>query len=262
MSKQAASPVRRLFFDIETSPNIVLSWRVGYKLNIDHSNLLEERGIICIGYKWQGDKKARVLQWDENQCDKALLAEFSEILGQADEIVGHNIDRFDLPWVKTRCIIHGLDPLPEVKTADTLQWARRRMYFNSNRLDYIAKILGFEGKIKTDFKLWKDIVLAKCPKAMAKMSKYCAWDVELLEKVWEKLATVSPVKTHAGVLNGHEKWTCPRCAGEDVKKVRRYVTAAGTMRFQMKCNAEGCGGFYNISKAANAAYEEFRTVKA
>ncbi len=45
---------RRLFFDIEVSPNIVFSWRAGYNLNIDPDNIIEERKIICVCWKWEG----------------------------------------------------------------------------------------------------------------------------------------------------------------------------------------------------------------
>jgi hypothetical protein len=141
-----------------------------------------------------------------------------------------------------------------VKTADTLQWARRYHYFNSNRLDYIATFLGVGSKIKTQFGLWKDIVLNHDKKAMDTMKRYCAQDVVLLEKVHERLKTWCPVKTHAGVLSGHEKWTCARCASDDVIAWGRWVTAAGTEQHRMRCRA--CGGTYRISKTAKQEYDE------
>jgi hypothetical protein len=49
--------IKRLFFDIETSPNIGYFWRAGYKLNIGHENIIEERKIICISYKSGSIKK-------------------------------------------------------------------------------------------------------------------------------------------------------------------------------------------------------------
>ena len=65
----------------------------------------------------------------------------------------------------------------------TLKLSRSKFKFNSNKLDYIAKYLGMGEKIKTEFGLWKDIVLNKDKDAMAKMVKYCQQDVRLLEKV-------------------------------------------------------------------------------
>ena len=45
---------KRLFYDIETSPNIGFFWGAGYKVNISHDNIIKERAIICICYKWEG----------------------------------------------------------------------------------------------------------------------------------------------------------------------------------------------------------------
>jgi len=68
--------IKRLFFDIETSPNIGLFWTAGYKLNIGHDNIIKERAIICICYKWAGEKEVHSLTWDNKQNDKSLLEKF------------------------------------------------------------------------------------------------------------------------------------------------------------------------------------------
>lgn len=248
-----ARKIRRLFFDIETSPNVVLSWRIGYKINLDHSNILKERAVICLAYKWEGESEVHALQWDRNQCDKAMLEAFLKVVNEADEIVMHNGDKFDLPWFKTRCIFHGIPAMPDYKTVDTLQWARRKFYFNSNRLDYIAKFLGLGGKIKTEFGLWKEIVLNQSSKAMIDMVTYCKKDVALLEQVWARLSQMVPHKTHVGVLNGGENWSCPRDGSLNVITKKTRVTANGTMQFEMKCL--DCGGYYTISAKAHAAYK-------
>src|SRR5690606_2986501 len=60
-------PARVLIYDIETSYNIVKSWRVGYKLNINPEDILHERAIICISYKWKGEDQVYNLKWDDNQ---------------------------------------------------------------------------------------------------------------------------------------------------------------------------------------------------
>jgi hypothetical protein len=60
------SKIKRLFFDIETSPNIGLFWAAGYKKNISPDNIIKERAIICIAYKWADDDKTYVLTWDKD----------------------------------------------------------------------------------------------------------------------------------------------------------------------------------------------------
>lgn len=252
--------IRRLFWDIETSPNIVFAWRTGYKLNIGEDNIIHERKIICIGFKWEGDPKVTVLRWDANQDDKTMLIAFLKVANEADEMVHQNGDQFDLPWFRTRCLFHGLQCMPDYKTADTLQWARRKFYFNSNKLDYIAGYLGLGRKIKTGFGLWKDIVLKHCPEAMDKMTTYCGHDVVLLEQVWNKLRLYVNPKTHAGVVAGRDKWTCPYCGSENVVKSKTKITAGGTVQHQMQCLDDG--SYYSINATAYAAYQAAKRGKA
>lgn len=244
--------IKRLFWDVEVSPNLVLSWRVGYKLNIDYSNIVKERAIITIAYKWEGEKTIYALHWDENQCDKKMLAEFLKVAEQADELVHHNGDAFDLPWLKTRCLFHGLTTIPDYKTVDTLQWARRKFLFNSNRLDYLGQFMGLGGKIKTEFGLWKDIVLDKSTKALATMIKYNKRDVALLEQIWKKLAAVVSVKTHAGVLNGQPSWSSPRTGSLNVKVSKTRISALGNRQYQMQCLDDGT--YFTISERAHQDY--------
>ena len=248
------SRVKRLFWDIETSPNVVLSWRIGYKINIDHDNILKERAIICIGYKWECDKQVHCLTWDKHQDDKSMLQKFLQVAGYADELVAHNGDNFDMPWFKARCIFHGIKTFPTYKTVDTLQWARRKFLFNSNKLDYIAKFLGIGGKIHTEYGLWKKIVLEKDPKALKDMVRYCKYDVELLEKVHKRLTEHVPHKTHAGVTAGRDKWSCAHCGSEEVRCNNTRITASGGMMHQMQCRS--CGGMHSVSHKVFQDYQE------
>jgi hypothetical protein len=77
--KMAIQTKGRLFFDIETSPNIGFFWQSGYKLQVPYTNIIKERAIICICYKWENDKKVYSLNWDKDQCDKQMLIDFIKI---------------------------------------------------------------------------------------------------------------------------------------------------------------------------------------
>ncbi len=246
--------VRRLFIDLETSPNVVLSWRIGYKINLSHDSIIKERAIICAAWSWDGEEKVHHAQWDRKQNDKTVLIPLLAAINEADEIVYHNGDRFDLPWVKTRCLFHKIPTLPAYKSVDTLQWARRKFLFNSNKLDYIARYLGIGAKIKTGYDLWKEVVLENNADAMNRMVTYCCGDVNLLKKVWRRLADVMPHKTHVGVLAGGEKWSCPHCGSTNVNVSKTRVTAGGSRQYQMVC--KDCGSYYTIGEAAYQAYRE------
>jgi DNA polymerase elongation subunit (family B) len=226
---------RRLFFDIETSPNIGFFWEAGWKKQIDYSNIIHERKVICICYKWEEEKETHFLTWDRKQCDKSMLQKFIGVANTATELVGHNGDKFDLAWIRTRCLFHKIDMFPTYTTFDTLKISRSKFKFNSNRLNYIAQYLGIGGKIKTDFNLWKDIVLNKDQKAMDKMVKYCQKDVVLLEKVFSRIRSHVPHKSHYGVIFGQDKGSCPECGSDDLIINNRRTTASGVNKIQYIC---------------------------
>lgn len=246
--------INRLIWDIETSPNIAFLWRTGYKLNVGHHNLLKERAIICICYKWEGSKKTHALKWD-NGCDRKLLEDFLEVAKKADELVAHNGDRFDIKWFNTRCIFHGLEPIGDWKTIDTLKIAKKHFCFNSNRLDYLGRFLVGECKMDTGgFDTWKEICLNNCPKAMKHMIKYCKQDVELLENVWKQLEVYHKPKTHVGRMNGEDAWTCPQTGSRNVSKSKTRYTAAGTKQHQMY--SKDAHRYYTISDKSFKEYLE------
>ena len=230
---------KRLFFDIEVSANIGFFWQSGYKLNIGPENIIKERAIICICYKWEDDKTVHSLHWDAKQDDKKLLQQFIKVINDSDEAVGHNGDRFDLSWIRTRCLFHKIDMFPNYVTIDTLKIARQKFRFNSNKLNYIADFLGIGEKIKTDFGLWKKIMLNKDPIAMAAMIKYCQKDVVLLEKVYKELAKHTVNKTHYGVIFGGDRGSCPECGSDTLKIQNRRVSASGVRKIQFQCTT--CG---------------------
>ena len=248
--------INRLIWDIETSPNVAFLWRTGYKLNVGHHNILKERAIICICYKWEGEKKVYSLKWDMNQSDKELCRKFLKVIDSADEIVAHNGDRFDLPMFNGRCLINKLDPSGIPKTVDTLSIARRRFRLNSNKLDYISKMLGHGGKLDTNYDMWKKILLKNDRRVLSEMVEYCKKDVVINEKVFHELNKYHNNKTHVGVVEGRDRWTCPNCGSDHIHSSGSEVRLSGNRRHKMKCKS--CGKNYLI---AENVFRDFREAK-
>ena len=226
---------RRLYFDIEVCGNIGMFWQCGYKINITPEAIIKERAIICICYKWEDEKEVYSLNWSAKQCDKKMLQDFVEVANAATELVGHNGDKFDLAWIRTRCLFHRIPMFPTYTTIDTLKISRSKFRFNSNRLNYIASYLGIGQKIKTEFDLWKNILLNNDKKAMGKMIIYCKKDVVLLEKVFKELRVHMENKTHYGVIFGQDRGSCPECGSDELEIIRRRTTATGLKKIQYKC---------------------------
>lgn len=234
---------KRLYFDIETSFNLCGVFQIGRKVNINHDAILKERAIICICYKWEGEKKVYHLQWDKGN-DKKMLIEFIKVANEATELVGHNGDNFDIKWVRTRCFFHRIPMFPSYTSIDTLKFCRSHFRFNSNRLDYVSKFSGHKGKGKTDWAMWVNITMTNDQKDLARMVKYCKRDVTELENFYKVMMPYVPAKVHYGIMNGGEKRSCPEC-GNTCRRVGVRVSAAGVSRLQLACNK--CGKHHTVN---------------
>ncbi len=223
-----------LIYDIETSPNIGWFWRAGYKQDITYQQIIQERAIICISYKWYGEDQIFNLAWDKEQNDSFIIEQFVNVMNEADLLVAHNGDNFDLKWLRTRALIHNIKMLPNYKQFDTLKIARGKLLFNSNRLDYISKVLGFEGKKSTTVDLWKDVVFKNDRFALKEMLDYCDEDVRQLEKVFHELQYVENPVVHAGTLEGQVKQTSPINGSFDIEHVKAVSSSRGTLKHIMK----------------------------
>ena len=246
-------PIKRLFFDIETSPMIVYSWRVGYNINLPYDNVIEEWKVICISYKWEHEEEVKHLTWDKNQCDKKMLQEFIKIANQSDELIAHNGDRFDIKKVRTRCIYHRIPMFPKYRSLDTLKKAKGSFSFPNNKLDTIAQYLGVGAKLKHDgFEMWVKCVQGD-KQALKDMVKYCDMDIVVLEDVYLTMQSYIKPNTHSGVHNGKDKCSCPICSNdEDLTLLKNDVTEKGTISRVIECDS--CGHVYNIS---NASYKKY-----
>lgn len=250
---------KRLYFDIETSPNIGIFWRSGFNLTITPQDIISERAIICVCWKWEGEDEVHSLTWDKNHCDKKLLKKFIKVLNSAEQAIAHNGDRFDLRWLRTRALFHRVGMFPKYDTIDTLKHAKSQFYFNSNKLDYIARFLGVGAKMETGgLDLWKKVCLEGCGDALEKMVEYCKQDVRVLEAVHNELKPYLKHQTNYAVLRGGEKYECPECGKLPHYKSMR-TTAAGTIQHRMQCSdRKGCKTQFSIN---NKTYMDFLKFK-
>ena len=198
-----------LLVDIETSPNLAYIWD---KYEQDAIAFEKERELLSFAYKWLGEKK--VHSHCLGDMDSEMLVEgLYMIFDDADIIVAHNGDEFDIKMANAFFIRQGLTPPSPYKTIDTLKIARSKFRFNSNKLNDLGQYLNLGEKVETGgFKLWLKCLKGD-KKAWKLMKKYNEQDVILLEKVYKKL--VPWAKTTPPIDLG---FTCPACGSTHLQQ--------------------------------------------
>jgi DNA polymerase elongation subunit (family B) len=244
MSKRKPSIV---FFDIETSYNTAAVWSCGYNITVAPEHVLDERKIICICWQYMDSAEVHYLTWDEEtQCDREMLSEFINVLNDCDLAIGHNGDRFDLKWIKTRAAYHKLQPVTNVVTVDTLKLIKSNFHLNSNKLDYAVQYFQCGGKMATGgLKLWKR-VMAGDAVALDKMVRYCKRDVKILKAFFKRiLPYVDRLPINLAILRGGTRDDCPKCASTHVHKSGFRVKTVG--KYQ-RYHCQGCGHKWTDSR--------------
>jgi hypothetical protein len=239
------SKISNVYIDIEVSPALAAIWRPGYNISVPHNAVLQEGQIITAAWQFNNSKTEGMMF--DFKSDKKIVATIIDVMAEADQIIGQNHRRFDLKWIRTRALKHGLSMPPRYKTVDTLTLFKKYFNFASNKQDYVSKFLTGDGKLRTDFQLWLDILVNKDQMSLDYMLKYNKKDVKDLYVIYNKIKPYIESEMHVGVLNGHPKWTCATCGSYDVGHNKEYVTARGTIQHSMKCKKDSCRASYPIS---------------
>lgn len=163
-------------------------------LDIETTDLEADRGVVlCASYESSNEPgKVQTLRQDElnpdwatsRGNDKELVKQVCALVKSHDVIVAHNGSRFDIPFLRTRCLRWKLKPLRDHKIVDPLSIAWRKFKLRSNRLGAVADYLGIEDK-KTplDMSVWADAMLNGSKRAMNKIVEHCEADIRVLAAV-------------------------------------------------------------------------------
>lgn len=230
-----------LIFDLELLPNRGYFYERFSDYGIPQQFIRTPKALCAIGYKWFGDSDVTVLSATTPYDDALILKQFAPVWEQADYVVAHNADGFDIPVLNARHYFNKLPPLPPVTSIDTLKLARQRwkQQLNGNSLDHIAEMAGLGRKLKIDASLW-----VRCAEgdseAMAEMIAYNKQDVNLLEIVFSDLLPHSKHKMNHNLFIDSPVKVCKTCGHDDLEHKGFYYTAA-TYRHRVVCRR--CGSW-------------------
>lgn len=231
---------RILVVDIETAPAELWGWGPLYNQNFGVNQVKAHPYILCIGYKWVGEKNTTVLKnWEMSQED--MLKQITAEIIEADALVSKNGIRFDLPWIRAELAKYRLPPLPQLTHIDLEKVARGHFRFLSNKLDYIVQYLGIGHKVEHEgFPLWRK-VMEGSKEARRRMAEYCAGDVIITEKLYNHL---KPHMADHPILRAIGAEVCPSCGSKHTqRRGKRYTRFFEIQRHQ--CMKKGCGAWFS-----------------
>lgn len=214
-----------LVFDVETLPLLYYGWNV-WNENIYPQQIVKDWCILSYSAKWMGDNRiiSDILTPKEaiTRDDKRLVTGFWNLLEDADVVVTHNGKRFDIKKLNTRFWKNGLHRPSSYKVIDTLTAAKSVFGLTYNKLDFIAKFIGAQEKLETEFELW-----AACDRgedsALKYMREYNEQDAVIQEKIYLEMREWIPNHPDLGIYEKLEG-VCPVCLSKSIKQIGLYTT--------------------------------------
>lgn len=241
-----------LLLDIETAPALAYVWKV-WQENVGLKQLLERPYLMSYAAKWLDDS---YICYEENRHnnDAGIVKSLFDLLDEADVVVGHNGDKFDLPMIIGRGLVHGFKPPSPYHTVDTLKIARKKFRFLSNSLASLCVELNLPRKLEhskfSGFELWLQCIKQN-DAAWDELRDYNIQDVVSLEALYKKFLPYITTHPNTSRKTGDEVCQCPNCSSEHVRLRGFYYTKAGLAYQRFVC--KDCGTWSHSKTALKEA---------
>ena len=226
----------------------IISW------DIECTNLNANFGyMLCMGYKQLGASKARcisITDFPEFKKDPTndyyLVKASADALRDADMWITWYGGRFDLPYLQSRLVYHGLPILPPVQHVDGWRIAKYKMKLNSNRLASVTGFLGLADKTPLTGPIWIRAAAGHKP-SVKYVVEHCLQDVEVLEQVYNKIKPLMTNHPGLGVMLG-KTIACPVCGADDLQRRGFHMTR---LRKYQRFQCQKCGAWSNDGKTVS-----------
>ena len=243
------SDAKILILDIETSPILAWVWRL-WDQNISLDQIESDFFILSWAAKWLGSEKcySEVLTSEEvtNERDARIMKSLWILLDDADVVIAHYGDKFDMPKIRGRFVENGLMPPSSYKQIDTRKIASKEFGFSSNKLEALARKFGISGKNDTDFSLWKRCMRGDS-NALEYMRTYNEQDVFILEEVYIALRPYIKGHPNLDLYIDSDKPVCPSCGFDTLVPIPEKFFYTQAVRYQLyRCT--NCGAISRAKK--------------
>lgn len=199
--------IKSLVIDLETIPLEGYFWRL-FDENIGINQIKSGGGVLSWSAKWAGSDEI-YFSSIHHYGHKAMVESVWELMDEADELIGWNSNRFDIPHLNTEFIKLGMSPPSPFKKIDLMRTVKGVAKFPSNKLDYVSQALDVGQKVEHEgFPLWI-ACLNGDKEAWNRMREYNEQDVLLTEELYFKLLPwITTGVNRSAIQDGH---VCPNC---------------------------------------------------
>lgn len=248
--------MRVLMVDIETIPDKGYFWGI-WNQNIGINQIIEPAEMVCFASKWYGQDEIEFYsEWGNGKL--LMVLEAWRLLDAADVVVHFYGSRFDVPHMNTEFLKHGFPPPSPFKQIDLKMVVGKQFKLTSNKLQFVSRVLGLEGKEEHEgFPMWDKVMnetrrngekpfsLEVELDAKARMETYNKRDVFLLDEVYEALLPWIPNHPHRHLYEQGKG--CPTCGADagNMEDADFYYTKLSKFQ-QFRCTI--CNSFFRGTK--------------
>ena len=243
-----------LLLDIETARLIFGGWRCG-KQRVGHEQILKDWFIFGWACKWLYSPEVmsdfvlakEALARDDSRICKSLW----KLVDEADIVISHNGEMFDLPKINWRFLINGLKPPMPYRSLDTYKHTKN-LGASSRALNFLGKMILSKEKLHTDYQLWIDCENGD-QDALDRMEEYCKGDTSLLEDVYLEVRPWIKSHPNVAVLMDTTEPCCPSCGSFEFEDGEGYYTTPQNKYISVRC--KHCGAV-NRKKSSEVTKEQ------
>jgi hypothetical protein len=241
-----------LILDIETAPMETYVWSFWVNYIDPMSQVVKNKdgspkdwSILTWAAKWLFEPDVFygqvTLAEAKKRKDKSVIKPLWDLFEEADVIIAHNGDKFDIRRCSWRFKINGLGPPSPFQTIDTLKVAKKAFGSPSNKQDYLNRALGLQRKIHTEFELWERCVTGD-QSGLDEMLRYNMGDIFGLEDLYLEIRAWVRGPVNLSMYGENHQKQCHNCLSVDLVKLSKpYTTPAGQYE-SYRCQACGAIG--------------------
>lgn len=248
-----------LYWDIETAPWNASLW--GKRWDPKVIEFLSYGYGLSVSWAWGDGEPEFAHKARGKGKDKSLVKKIISLQNEADVIIAHNGDKFDIREINARALYHGIAPPSPYISIDTIKVARTHFALPSYKLNDIADYYELGHKtVHTGYALWKRCMQGEA-EAWEEMRGYNDQDVILLRDVYKLIRPWMNRPGKAGTKFNAQQWygvyACPTCGSQNTRVRKEYqIRTKATVRHAVQC--QDCKAWSAFKRVGDLDTGEYR----